>query len=60
MNPRLREMIATTNSVKEIEQTAIQAGMIEFRRSSLLKVAQGVTSTEEILREVPAEHLGLE
>jgi hypothetical protein len=34
--------------------------MVEFRRGALLKVAQGVTSTEEILRDVPAEYLGLE
>jgi len=34
--------------------------MTVFRRGALLKVAQGITSTEEILRDVPAEHLGLE
>ena len=44
----------------ELQTKAIDHGMVEFRRASLLKVAQGVTSTEEILREVPAAYLGLE
>jgi type II secretory ATPase GspE/PulE/Tfp pilus assembly ATPase PilB-like protein len=34
--------------------------MVEFRRAAMLKVAQGITSTEEVLRELPAEYLGLE
>ena len=34
--------------------------MIEFRKSAMLKVAQGQTSTEEILRALPTEYLGLE
>jgi hypothetical protein len=33
--------------------------MFEFRRAGLLKVATGQTNTEEIVRVVPAEHLGL-
>jgi len=34
--------------------------MISFRRGALLKVAKGMTSTEEVLRTVPAEFLGIE
>jgi hypothetical protein len=34
--------------------------MVEFRRAALLKAAQGITTNEEILRELPAEYLGLE
>ncbi|MFO0915721.1 MAG: GspE/PulE family protein [Pirellulales bacterium] len=60
MNPELRQIIARNGSSKEIEQVAIRAGMIEFRRGAMLAVAHGTTSTEEILREVPAEYLGLE
>ena len=40
--------------------SVIAGGMIEFHRSAMLKVAQGITSTEEVLRELPAEYLGLE
>ena len=43
-----------------IAPPAIGAGMVVFRRGALIKVAQGATSTEEILRDVPADQLGLE
>jgi type II secretory ATPase GspE/PulE/Tfp pilus assembly ATPase PilB-like protein len=59
-NHEIRQLVAHARPAKEIEHRAIQAGMIEFRRGALLKVAQGVTSTEEMLRCVPSEHLGLE
>ena len=60
MNREIRRLIAASRPAAEIQQAAIKTGMTEFHRSALLKVAQGVTSTEEILRDVPAEHLGLE
>lgn len=60
LNQELRRLIANSATSNEIEEVAIQAGMIEFRRAALLKVAEGVTSTEDILRDVPAEYLGLE
>ncbi|MCR9118301.1 MAG: ATPase, T2SS/T4P/T4SS family, partial [bacterium] len=56
----MRKLISRSAESEEIEEAAINAGMIEFRRSAMLLVAQGVTSMEEILRDVPAEHLGLE
>jgi type II secretory ATPase GspE/PulE/Tfp pilus assembly ATPase PilB-like protein len=59
-NPALRQMILKECSAEDIQQEAIRHGMIEFRRAALLKVAQGITSTEEVLRELPAEYLGLE
>ena len=45
---------------EELQAFAIQNGMLEFRRSAMVKVAMGVTSTEEVLRELPTEHLGLD
>ena len=60
MNQELRRLIAQSSVAEEIQQAAIRNGMIEFRRGALLRVAQGITSTEEILRDVPAEYLGLE
>lgn len=60
MNQELRRLVAQGAPTAEIQAAALRAGMIEFRRGALLKVAQGVTSTEEILRDVPAEHLGLD
>jgi len=59
-NRRMRDLVARGCSAEEIQQAAIENGMIEFKRAAMVKVAQGVTTTEEILRELPAEQLGLE
>jgi type II secretory ATPase GspE/PulE/Tfp pilus assembly ATPase PilB-like protein len=59
-NRKMRELVARGCSAEEIQQAAIEHGMIEFKRAAMVKVAQGVTTTEEILREMPAEQLGLE
>lgn len=58
MTREIREKIAESATRAEIEDVARSAGMVEFRRAALLKVAQGVTSTEDLLREIPAEFLG--
>jgi type II secretory ATPase GspE/PulE/Tfp pilus assembly ATPase PilB-like protein len=55
ITPEIRRLIAAAKSTREIEAAAIRAGMVEFRRSGLLKVAEGITSADEILREIPAE-----
>ena len=60
MNQEIRRLVAASRPAAEIQQAAVKAGMTEFHRSALVKVAKGVTSTEEILRDVPLEHLGLE
>jgi type II secretory ATPase GspE/PulE/Tfp pilus assembly ATPase PilB-like protein len=60
INQELRRLVSGAASSQSIEEAANRAGMTVFRRGALLKVAQGVTSTEEILRDVPAEQLGLE
>jgi type II secretory ATPase GspE/PulE/Tfp pilus assembly ATPase PilB-like protein len=60
LNLQLRRMLAEARPIEEIERLAIENGMIEFRRAALVKVAQGITSTEELLRGVPAEYLGAE
>jgi type II secretory ATPase GspE/PulE/Tfp pilus assembly ATPase PilB-like protein len=60
VNSEIRRLVAQAAQSQEIERAAIKGGLVVFRKAALLKVAQGVTSTEEILRDVPAEHLGLE
>ena len=59
-NQQLRKSIFQERPAEEIETLAIENGMVEFRRAVMLQVAHGVTSTEEVLRELPAEYLGLE
>lgn len=56
----LRQLIADGHPVRDIRFKAIEEGMIEFRQSALIKVAKGITSTEEVFRTIPAEHLLLD
>ena len=59
VTPTIRRLVNAHAPSKELEQLAVGEGMFEFRRAGLLKVAQGQTNTEEIVRVVPAEYLGL-
>jgi type IV pilus assembly protein PilB len=47
----LRELILVGASALEIKKKAIEQGMISLRRSGLLKVAQGISTLEEVIRE---------
>jgi type IV pilus assembly protein PilB len=47
----LRELILVGASAPELKRKAIESGMITLRRSGLLKVMQGVTTMEEVVRE---------
>ena len=44
--------MSTAEVVEDLQQGAIEHGMVEFRRAARLKVAQGITTDEEILREL--------
>jgi type IV pilus assembly protein PilB len=46
----LKEMVLQGASTAELKAAAIKQGMITLRASGILKVLDGVTSTEEILR----------
>jgi type II secretory ATPase GspE/PulE/Tfp pilus assembly ATPase PilB-like protein len=59
-NRELRQMVLAGRPTEDLQRQAIAQGMIEFRRAAMLKVAQGITSTEEVLRELPTEYLGLD
>ena len=56
----LRNLISDGNPARDIRAKAIEEGMLEFRQSALLKVAQGETSTEEVFRVIPSEHMLLD
>jgi type II secretory ATPase GspE/PulE/Tfp pilus assembly ATPase PilB-like protein len=60
VSQEIRRLVAGMAPTHDIEKAATDAGMTVFRKGALLKVAQGITSTEEILRDVPADQLGLE
>ncbi|NQT12456.1 MAG: type II/IV secretion system protein [Planctomycetes bacterium] len=57
VDKEIRHLIFEKRSVQEIRQAAVGQGMLDLRRAALLKVAQGVTSTEEVVRVIPAESL---
>jgi len=51
INDELRELILVGASALELKKKAIEQGMITLRRSGLIKVAGGLTTLEEVLRE---------
>jgi type IV pilus assembly protein PilB len=51
INDELRELILVGASALEIKKKALEQGMITLRRSGLQKVAAGLTTMEEVLRE---------
>jgi len=51
ISDELRELILVGASALEIKKKAIEQGMISLRRSGLIKVAAGMTTLEEVIRE---------
>ena len=51
INDELRELILVGASAIELKKKALDQGMITLRRSGLVKVASGLTTIEEVLRE---------
>jgi type IV pilus assembly protein PilB len=51
INDELRELILVGASALELKKKALDQGMIMLRRSGLTKVALGLTTIEEVLRE---------
>jgi type II secretory ATPase GspE/PulE/Tfp pilus assembly ATPase PilB-like protein len=53
----IRELIAESRPMREVRDKAIEQKMLQFRHAAILKVARGETSTEEVFRAIPSEHL---
>jgi type IV pilus assembly protein PilB len=51
VDDEIREMILLRAQSREMKKQAISKGMITLRRSGLIKIKNGVTSVEEVLRE---------
>jgi type II secretory ATPase GspE/PulE/Tfp pilus assembly ATPase PilB-like protein len=58
VTPDIRKLIDERASTADLREKAIQEGMVEFRHAALLKVAQGLSTIEEVVRVLPAEYLG--
>lgn len=57
MNNEIRNMVSHGNDTNHLRKQAHNDGMLDFKSNALLKVAQGVTSIEEVFRVIPAEYL---
>jgi type II secretory ATPase GspE/PulE/Tfp pilus assembly ATPase PilB-like protein len=53
----VRAAIADGRATADLRQISSGEGMLQFRQAALLKVANGQTSTDEVFRAIPAEHL---
>ncbi|MBU8870068.1 MAG: type IV-A pilus assembly ATPase PilB [Gemmatimonadales bacterium] len=51
ITPPLRELILDRASTSEIRHKAVEEGMCTLRDDGLIKVAKGITTVEEVLRE---------
>jgi len=51
INDELRELILVGASALELKKKAIEQGMLTLRRSGLVKIAAGLTTMDEVLRE---------
>jgi type IV pilus assembly protein PilB len=51
VTPEIRELILDRASTTEIQKLAIKQGMLTLREDGLIKVAKGITTVEEVLRE---------
>jgi type II secretory ATPase GspE/PulE/Tfp pilus assembly ATPase PilB-like protein len=55
MSTRLQDLIQRRSSASELRELAIREGMIPLRKDGWNRVAQGVTSIEEVLRVTASE-----
>ncbi len=47
---RIQEMVLAGRSDRELRKAAVEEGMITMRKSGLIKMSQGMTSAQEVLR----------
>jgi type II secretory ATPase GspE/PulE/Tfp pilus assembly ATPase PilB-like protein len=60
VNKDLRALIADGATTAQIRDKAVEQKVMKFRQSAMMKVARGETSTEEVFRVIPSEHLLLD
>jgi type IV pilus assembly protein PilB len=51
MSPALRRMVLQGGSSAELQAQAVQEGMLTLRMDGMLKVRQGITTLEEVIKE---------
>ena len=59
VDSKMRQMIGDSAKPDTLRTTAIENEMIDFQRGARIKIGQGLTSPDEILRIISPELLGL-
>ena len=54
MDDSLRDIIARNPNVSEFRRTCMERGMVTLRSDGMKKVAEGLTSVEEVIRATEA------
>ena len=54
MSPELRRMVLRGGSIAELRDQAIEEGMLTLRSNGILRLEQGVTTLEEVVKETAA------
>ena len=54
---KIRRMIFQQRSARDIQDAAVEQGMLDLRSAGLLQVAEGVTSTDEMVRLIPCDQV---
>ena len=60
ISPELRRLILSRQPTQVLRKKAMEEGMLEIREAALLAVARGETTSEEVIRVIPTEYLGIE
>ena len=54
MSPALRRMILQGASTAELQAQAVSEGMLTLRMDGIVKIRQGITTLEEVIKETAA------
>jgi type IV pilus assembly protein PilB len=54
MSPELRRMVLRGASIAELRDKAVEEGMLTLRSSGILRIEQGITTLEEVVKETAA------
>jgi type II secretory ATPase GspE/PulE/Tfp pilus assembly ATPase PilB-like protein len=60
VDKHLRALIADGATTAQLREKAVEQKVMKFKQSAMMKVARGETSTEEVFRVIPSEHLLVE
>ncbi|HZZ77206.1 MAG TPA: GspE/PulE family protein [Gemmataceae bacterium] len=60
ISPAMRRLIMERQPTPVLRTQALEEGAVDIRQAAMLRVARGETTTEEVLRVIPPEYLGLD